>query len=155
MKCTQCQKSIIGTGVTYNGKKYCATCYQNEIAKAAQYDNLISEIQSYMCFLFNYDEFPADWDYQLRSLIKNDKKTPYGIKMTLYYVYEVEGESRDPEYVFYNIRSHYEAASLYVQKQREVSNYNEGVEIKNQHQTVVINRPVNTGRKLDYDISDL
>ena len=155
MKCVQCQKEIIGAVATYNGKKYCATCYQSVIAQAAQYDRQITEVSQYLCSLFNYNEMPPDWDIQLRNLVKNEKKTLYGIKMTLWYVYEVEGTVRDPDYVFYNVRLNYEKAAEYVKKQREVNNYNKDVELTNTRNTVVISRPVNQSRKLGYDISDL
>ena len=155
MNCSQCGKRIIGTPVVLNGQNYCAVCGSTKRAQAVQQEEQFKKLTQYICELFNLNDIPTEWIYQLNALIKKENRTPYGLRMTFYYVYEIEGMDRDPDKVFMFIRLNYAKAETYIKKQREISKQNEHFVPSSVARVVTIPRPVNTSRKPNYDISDL
>ena len=155
MNCAQCNKQIIGTPVILDGKKYCASCGASKRAQVVQQEEQFKKLTQYICGLFGLDDIPAEWIIQLNSLIKKEGKTPYGLRMTFYYVYEIEGTDRDLEKVFMYIRLNYANAEAYIKRQREISRQNENFVPSSDANVIVVPRPVNMERKPNYNISDL
>ena len=73
--------------VYYNSKYYCKVCYDNKKRESQEYKELIA----YICKLYQIDA-PTGWMLkQIKEFKEQFNYTYRGIKSTLHYFYEIEG----------------------------------------------------------------
>ena len=155
MRCAECGTNIVPTSkMTFRGKTYCPKCYQKAIKEAERSEQELEELIEYIKELFGLTEFPPEWLEQIQAYYK-DKKSFRGMQSTLYYYYEILGNTPDINRGLWAIKFFYESAINYFTAQRELAKKNSEVDLTPVKRTIIMTPPQNQTRKPKFKIEDL
>lgn len=155
LRCARCNTTVATEAKkVLDGQTLCPSCYRKAIEEAKLAERELEELLEYVKELFGVTELPLDWPEQIKAF-KKDKKTYFGMRATLYYAYEVLGNTPDPERGLWAIRYYYDKAANYFAEQKELQQRNSSVDLTPIRRTVIMSPPENTTRKPKYNIEDL
>ena len=158
LTCSICGKALVsGAGRSLRGRSYCPTCYSDAIKEIEKQELLEDQFYKYVKNLFNLNDIPAELSYMLSDLTNEGKKIK-GIQKTLYYYYEILGHdtSNFGVYILKKIiRENYDLARVYFEKEKEVKEYNDKVDLTTEEVLVTLPDQSKKQRKAKTRIEDL
>lgn len=128
--CNICKKHLMSSSdfIIKNGKKICLQCASKSQANS---NNELQALIDYMKKVYKKTDIPDSWMIYIDKLIKQGR-TYSGIRGTLYYWYELQGNTPD----YYSMSEIgivdfvYEEASKFFAELEEINNHNRNLEYK-------------------------
>ena len=156
LKCACCGQNLAPTVKrVLDEQSLCPSCYRKALESKKASERDFEDLLEYIKCLFDVTDVPPDWIEQIQMYKVKEKRTFFGMRGTLYYYYEILGNTPDPERGLWAIRYHYENASRYFKEQAELSKRNEAVDLTPIRRTIIMTSPQNETRKPKYNIEDL
>lgn len=153
--CSSCGNSIIGSVRKYQGKLYCEHCYEVVMEEAQRFEEQKQKLIIFIKELFSVNECPEVVLYVIDRAIKEGKKLS-GIKGTLLYYYQEEGNVPDNISIIGNvIQKYYDKAAEYYKRKKELRAINEKIDINVPAVTVKIQSSKQEVKKPKYRMEDL
>lgn len=153
--CARCNNHIIGHIRKYRNNLYCDHCYNEILLEQQKFEEEKNDLYLFIKKLFSTDEIPFNVITSLDRIIDEGKKIS-GIRGTLTYYYQVQGNSPDDINIIGGmIRREYNNASAYFAEAKRIREVNATINIDVPPVTVRI-KSTNTRRpKSKYKMEDL
>lgn len=156
--CYKCKKKCVGSGYVYQKRKYCYDCFQEFTKELEKEEKQRQELYQYIKQLFMITEIPVEVLNAISREV-NDNKKLSGIKLTLKYYYEIEGNPpNSPTQIIFVIRDFYEEAKKHYAKVREIREHNEQIDLNVPPVTVKLtldDLSTKNKERFSYNIEDL
>lgn len=154
--CSKCGNKIISGVRKYQGKFFCAQCYEQVMEEVQRFEEEKQRLVLFIKELFAVQECPELVLYAIDKALKEGKKLS-GIKGTLIYYYNIRGNSADNISVIGSvIQREYSNAAQYFEEVKRVKAANQKIDIDVAPIIVQIpERGQNRRKKPKYRMEDL
>ena len=153
--CSKCGNKIV-TGIRkYQGKYYCAHCYDQIMEEAQRFEDEKQKLVLFIKDLFMIQECPEIVLYVIEKALREGKKLS-DIKGTLLYYYNIQGNAPDNiSYIGTVIQREYANAAKYFEETKRIKAANEAIDINVPPVVIRIHTADQKRKKMKYRMEDL